>query len=121
MAELRKLIFYSTIGPDRDNAAFQPFTMARRALDAGLEVEMYLAGPATGLLRRHVRERQEGRPKESFEAVVAAKVPFYFSQGCANYRGVESTDLDEVGAKPAEMADILRDVAMGAQLIPFVG
>jgi hypothetical protein len=33
---------------------------------------------------------------------------------------VSGTDIDEVGAKPAEIADMLRDVAAGAQLIPFI-
>jgi hypothetical protein len=33
---------------------------------------------------------------------------------------VSSSDIDEVGAKPGEFADMLRDVAYGAQLIPFV-
>ncbi len=81
MSELRKLIFYSTIGPDRDNAAWTPFTMAKRALDAGLPCEIFLAGPATGLLRHASRVGQEGRQKEALEAVLGAKVPIHFSPG----------------------------------------
>jgi hypothetical protein len=34
---------------------------------------------------------------------------------------VSGTDIDEMGAKPAQVADMLREVAMGAQLVPFVG
>ncbi len=81
MAEPRKLIFYSTIGPDRDNGAWTPFTFAKRAIDASLEAEIFLAGPATGLLRHEVRNRLEGRQKAAFETVVEAKIPIYFSPG----------------------------------------
>ncbi len=81
MGELRKLIFYSTVGPDRDNAAWTPFTLAKRALDADLEAEIFLAGPATGLLRHAVRTGQEGRQKEALERVLEAKIPIYFAPG----------------------------------------
>ena len=81
MSEPRKLIFYSTVGPDRDNAAWTPFTMAKRALDAGLECEIFLAGPATGLLRHASRIGQEGRQKEALETVIEAKIPIHFSPG----------------------------------------
>ncbi len=81
MSELRKLIFYSTVGPDHDNAAWTPFTMAKRAIEAGLECQLFLAGPATGLLRHASRVGQEGRQKEALEAVLDAKVPIYFSPG----------------------------------------
>ena len=81
MSELRKLIFYSTVGPDRDNGAWTPFTMAKRAIDAGLECEIFLAGPATGLLRHASRAGQEGRQKEALDAVVDAKIPIWFSPG----------------------------------------
>jgi len=81
MAELRKLIFYSTVGPDRDNGAWTPFTLAKRALDAGLECEIFLAGPATGLLRHASRIGQEGRQKEALETALAARIPIFFSPG----------------------------------------
>ena len=81
MPELRKLIFYSTVGPDNDNGAWTPFTMAKRAIDAGLECEVFLAGPATGLLRHASRIGQEGRQKEALEAVIEAKIPIWYSPG----------------------------------------
>lgn len=81
MSELRKLIFYSTVGPDRDNAAWTPFTLAKRAIDADLEAEIFLAGPATGMLRHSVRISPEGRQKEALDTVIQAKIPIYFSPG----------------------------------------
>ena len=81
MTEPRKLIFYSTIGRDRDNAAWTPFTFAKRAIDASLEAEIFLAGPATGLLRHEVRNRVEGRQKAALDTVLDAKIPIYFSPG----------------------------------------
>ena len=81
MPEMRKLIFYSTIGPDRDNAAWTPFTMAKRALDGGLECEIFLAGPATGLLRHASRAGLEGRQKDALAVVTDAKIPIWFAPG----------------------------------------
>ncbi len=78
---MRKLIFYSTIGPDRDNAAWMPFGLARRAAEADLEAEIFLAGPATAMVRREVRDRAEGRSKVSLEAVLEAKVPISVAPG----------------------------------------
>ncbi|MGH3851853.1 MAG: hypothetical protein ACRDRT_19585, partial [Pseudonocardiaceae bacterium] len=59
-----KLILFSTIGPDREDSAYTAFSLAHGALGSGLEVEIFLAGAATGLLRHHVRTQLEGRTKE---------------------------------------------------------
>ncbi len=77
----RKLIFFSTVGPDHNDGAWFPFGQARRAAEAGLEVEVFLAGPATGLLREAARTRLEGRPKDSLRAVLDTKVPIQYSPG----------------------------------------
>lgn len=77
----RKLIFYSTAGPDADNAAWRAIAMAGRAVRKGLDCEVVLAGPATGLMRRDARGRLEGRQLEAFEAVQAAGVPIWLSPG----------------------------------------
>ena len=76
-----KLIFYSTVSPDRDQDAWGAFSLARRAAEAGLDCEIFLAGPATGLIRRHVRDRIDGRPKANLDAVLAAKVPISVAPG----------------------------------------
>lgn len=78
---MRKLIFFSNGGPDRDDAAWIPFTMARRAVEASLEAEVFLAGAATGLMRGEVRRRIEGRPAEALKAVLEAKVPISLAPG----------------------------------------
>ncbi len=77
----QKLIFFSTVGPDHNDGAWFPFGQARRAAEAGLDVEVFLAGPATGLLRESVRTALEGRPKDSLQAVLDAKVPIQYSPG----------------------------------------
>lgn len=77
----RKLIFFSTTGPDADSAAWRPVTMAARAVKNGLECEVVLAGAATGLMRREVRARLEGRQLEAYEAVRTAGVPVWLSPG----------------------------------------
>ena len=78
---MAKIIFYSTVSPDRDDEAWGAFSLARRAVQAGLESEIFLAGPATGLLRRQVRERIDGRPRDNLQAVIDGKVPISFSPG----------------------------------------
>jgi predicted peroxiredoxin len=78
---MAKLIFYSTVSPDRDDEAWGAFSLARRAAQAGLEAEIFLAGPATGLVRRQVRDRVDGRAKASLDAVLEAKVPISLAPG----------------------------------------
>lgn len=77
----RKLIFFSTTGPDADDAAWRPVTLAARAVKNGLECETVLAGAATGLMRREVRARLEGRPLAAYEAITTAEVPVWLSPG----------------------------------------
>jgi predicted peroxiredoxin len=76
-----KLIFYSTVSPDRDDEAWGAFSLARRAAQVGLETEIFLAGPATGLVRRQVRDRVDGRAKAALDAVLEAKVPISLAPG----------------------------------------
>ncbi|MDQ4098189.1 MAG: hypothetical protein M3144_10015 [Actinomycetota bacterium] len=78
---MAKLIFYSTVSPDRDAEAWGAFSLARRAAQAGLDAEIFLAGPATGLLRRQVRERIDGRARDNLQAVLDAKVPISVAPG----------------------------------------
>lgn len=76
-----KLIFFSTVSPDEEDRAWTAFSLARRAVDAGIEAEVFLAGPATGLLRRQVRDRIQGRPREALAAVVDAGTPISVAPG----------------------------------------
>lgn len=78
---VRKLIFYSTAGPDSDTAAWRVITMAGRAVKKGLDCEVVLAGPATGIMRRDARDRLEGRELEAFRAIKEAGVPIWLSPG----------------------------------------
>jgi predicted peroxiredoxin len=78
---MAKLIFYSTVSPDRDDDAWGAFSLARRAVQAGLEAEIFLAGPATGLVRRQVRDRIDGRARENLQAVLDGKVPISVAPG----------------------------------------
>lgn len=78
---MAKIIFYSTVSPDRDDEAWGAFSLARRAVQAGLETEIFLAGPATGLVRRQVRDRVDGRARENLQAVLDGKVPISVAPG----------------------------------------
>lgn len=117
----RKIIFFSMAGPDNDDSAWMPFSFARHAVEGDLECEVFLAGPASGLMRKQVRDTMAARPLESFTITREAKVPISVSPGCATRRGVTSSDLEEVGATPRQMSDMLREVAMGAQLVVLPG
>ena len=50
-------------------------------MQAGLEAEIFLAGPATGLLRRQVRDRIDGRARENLQAVIDGQVPISVAPG----------------------------------------
>jgi predicted peroxiredoxin len=78
---MAKMIFYSTVSPDRDDEAWGAFSLARRAVQAGLECEIVLAGPATGLVRRQVRDRIDGRARDNLKAVIDGKVPIFVAPG----------------------------------------
>lgn len=115
----RKLIFFSSsLGPDNDDAAWRVFRYAGQAADAGLAVEIVLAGPPTGLIRRDARDRLTGSIKEQVEHVFDLAVPIWLSPGCAQHRGVSDVDLKETGAQTRQIVDMFTDVAAGAQLVP---
>jgi predicted peroxiredoxin len=114
----RKIIFYSSTGPDADDGAWRAFRYAERAANADVEAEIVLVGPATGLMRRDARNRLEGKVRDSVDAVLAMDVPIWLSPGCAEYRGVTDVDLKETGAAVREMGEMFQDIAAGAQLFP---
>lgn len=114
--EARKLIFYSSTGPDVDAQAWRAFRYAERALNSSVQAEIVLVGPATGLMRRDARDRLDGPLKESVRAIFEAEVPVWLSPGCAEYRGVTEVDLKETGAQLRDMGEMFRDMAAGAQV-----
>lgn len=116
-----KIIFYSTIGPDGDDRAWRVFRYAERSIGAGVETEIMLMGPATGLLRADSRQRLEGDTKDTFEAVLAEQIPIWVGTGCSEYRGVTDVELKEVGAQRREQAELFKDMAAGAQLFSCDG
>lgn len=85
------------------------------------EVEVFLAGPATGLLRGPVRSGLAGRPKDSLDEVLNLRIPIRYSEGCANYRGVTAGDIEECGAERGDISEMWLQVAQGAQVVPFLG
>lgn len=79
---MAKLIFYSTVSPDRDDDAWGVFSLAARAVKANLDAEMYLAGAGTGLIRKQVRDRVEGpRAREALRVVLESKMPIFLAGG----------------------------------------
>ncbi len=78
---MAKIIFYSTVSPDRDDEAWGAFSLARRAAQAGLECEIFLAGPGTGLIRKAVRDRIDGKPLANLQTVLEHKVPISVAPG----------------------------------------
>jgi hypothetical protein len=50
-------------GPDHDTGAGVALHLAQRAAEASLDAEIFLAGPATGLLDRTVREQLDVGPR----------------------------------------------------------
>lgn len=100
-----KLLVHITHGPEAPTRAALGLLVARAGVDAGHEVNVFLAGDAVQLMRDAVIDSLNGLGtgalRESFDAVVAAGGRFYVSGMSSKARGVTDTDLQ---GKPAEFA-----------------
>lgn len=84
-AKPAKMILHSTISPDKP-AGWTVFTLARKACLASIDVEIHLAGPGTGVLRKSAREMLASnkaltRHHEAFRAIREMNVPIHFIPG----------------------------------------
>lgn len=100
-----RLLVHITVGPEDPTRAALGLLVARAALEAGHEVDLFLAADAVQLIRDAVLDALTGLGtgslRESFDAVVVGGGRFYLSGMSSKGRGVKDADL---AGKPAEFA-----------------
>jgi len=93
----------SAWGTDDETRATFVFNHGLALANAGHEVQIFLLGDATVLTRKAVVESVVpiGWPplKETFEKIVAAKIPVFACGACSRSRGVTETDVTQWGFK----------------------
>jgi predicted peroxiredoxin len=97
------ILMKSAWGSDDPTKAAFPFSHGMALTEAGHEVQIFLLGEATVLMRKVVAEAVTpvGWPPVStfLEKLAAHKVPIYACGACSRARGVVQADLDNWGAK----------------------
>ena len=93
----------SAWGTDDETRATFVFNHGLALADAGHEVQIFLLGDATVLTRKAVVDAVVpiGWPplKETFEKIVAAKIPVFACGACSRSRGVTEADVTQWGFK----------------------
>lgn len=100
-----RLLVHITHGPEAPTRAALGLLVAKAAVDAGHQVDVFLAGDAVQLVRDPVLDSLTGLGtgplRAAFDGVVSGGGQFYVSGMSSKARGVTQQDLD---GKPAEMA-----------------
>jgi len=98
-----KIMMKSAWGSDDPTRASFPFAHGLALADAGHDVQIFLTGEATYLMRKATADAilPVGWPplSEMREKVVAKHIPVFSCGACSRARGVTETDLNTWGAK----------------------
>ena len=98
-----KILMKSAWGSDDPTKAAFPFSHGLALTEAGHQVQVYLLGEATVLMRKVVADAVTpvGWPTvgDFLNKIVAKHVQIYACGACARARGVTETDLANYGAK----------------------
>jgi len=101
--KMLKILMKSAWGSDDPTKAAFPFSHGLALSEAGHEVQIFLLGEATVLMRKPVAEAVTpvGWPPivTFLEKLAARKVQIYACGACSKARGVVQADLDNWGAK----------------------
>ena len=93
----------SAWGTDDETRATFVFNHGLALADAGHEVQIFLVGDATVLMRKAVVDAVVpiGWPplKDTFDKIVAARIPVFACGACSRARGVSETDVTQWGFK----------------------
>lgn len=97
------IMMKSAWGTDDETRATFVFNHGMALAEAGHEVQIFLLGDATVLMRKSVVDSVVpigwGPLKDTFAKVVAAKIPVYACGACSRARGVTEADLAQWGFK----------------------
>jgi predicted peroxiredoxin len=98
-----KIMMKSAWGSDDPSRASFPFAHGLALADAGHEVQIFLIGEATYLMRKVTANAvmPVGWPplSEMLDKVVAKHIPIFSCGVCSRARGVTEADLNQWGAK----------------------
>lgn len=117
---MSRLLVHLATGPENPTRAALGFLVARTALGAGHEVDLFLAGDAVGLLRPATLDLASGigtgSMREHVDALVAGGARFFASGQSSKARGVAAADI---GALAVEFAppDVLVRLAFEADRV----
>ena len=100
-----KFLVHITTGPENPTRAALGFLVARTAIEANHEVNIFLAGDAVQLIREEVLDNLTGlgtgKIREHYEIIIKNGGRFYLSGMSSKSRGVAASDIKD---KPAELA-----------------
>lgn len=107
------LLVHITHGPDAPTRAALGFLVAKSAVEAGHDVNIFCAGDAAYLMKDAVVEHTKGigtgALSDTLPAVVDHGVSIYVSGGSSKTRGVTEDDLANKGASfatPAQLVEL---------------
>ncbi|HEU0236752.1 MAG TPA: DsrE family protein [Candidatus Limnocylindrales bacterium] len=102
---MSRLLVHIATGPENPTRAALGLLVARSALAAGHEVDLFIAGDGVGLLRPETLDAGHGigtgSMREHVDALVAGGATFYASGLSSKARGVS---VDALGGLPVTMA-----------------
>lgn len=117
---MSRLLVHIATGPENPTRAALGLLVARSALTAGHEVDLFIAGDGVGLLRPETLDAGHGigtgSLREHVDALVAGGARFYASGLSSKARGLT---VDAVGGLPVTMAppDRLVELAFAADRV----
>ncbi len=105
-------------GPDHDAGAWAVLRLAQRAAKASLDAEIFLAGPATGLLDRTVREQLDVGPRSHSRRSWPPAYPSRWRRAEPLPGACPGSDKEETRARPREVGDMVRECDVARSTTP---
>jgi predicted peroxiredoxin len=110
---MSRLLVHIATGPENPTRAALGLLVARTALDAGHDVDLFIAGDGVAILRPETLEAGSGigtgSLREHVDALVAGGARFYASGMSSKARGVTAESLGDIAvtmAPPARLVEL---------------